>query len=480
MGRKKIQIRTIENDRQKTVTFARRRAGLIKKAHEIAVLCGVKVTLLIFDQKEACHLYSSEPHPDTLIAQYFTKQFTTNESKKRKGEPGEGKVAFGSRRCVAVVNEYRVVSIGSGSEDLAVKGEKKFYDPALHPVTVAQTVASRADEESTHLPAWATTPTADGPSSHFVPITSFREKPTRPPATKRSHSSANTVTLNDGSVHPGTSLPTPESRPPSGKLLKTASGTFSHLTRTNSMPTHLGLIPKATPPPSQLGLTNRAGPYLPHFDSHRTNSLPSSGRTGPGGPGSNSPSGLGHSGFMATPTPMGGRASYPGTLPLNYPATSTPYVGGPTQTAYSGMATSFESRPPLPGPLFLRYGGQPLQTTGPALTAQTAHHIPQGAFPTNPGAPSSSVASSQGTCSDVNTIGAITCGTPAPLENTLAQPLGNPCADLSHLGLDLNAIAMIQAFQDASPSTDFPLNNLVGSNFQAWLDEQVQDLPRTD
>ncbi|RKP37894.1 hypothetical protein BJ085DRAFT_11063, partial [Dimargaris cristalligena] len=51
MGRKKIQIRKIENDRQKTVTFARRRAGLIKKAHEIAVLCGVKVTLLIFDQK---------------------------------------------------------------------------------------------------------------------------------------------------------------------------------------------------------------------------------------------------------------------------------------------------------------------------------------------------------------------------------------------------------------------------------------------
>ncbi|KAJ1960089.1 hypothetical protein IWQ62_004360, partial [Dispira parvispora] len=64
MGRKKIEIRTIENDRQKTVTFARRRAGLIKKAHEISVLCGVKVAVVIFDQREACHVYSSTDNPD--------------------------------------------------------------------------------------------------------------------------------------------------------------------------------------------------------------------------------------------------------------------------------------------------------------------------------------------------------------------------------------------------------------------------------
>ncbi|ORX63900.1 MADS-box protein FBP24, partial [Linderina pennispora] len=57
MGRKKINIREIENSRQRTVTFARRRAGLIKKAHELSVLCGVQVAMVIFDSKNASHVY---------------------------------------------------------------------------------------------------------------------------------------------------------------------------------------------------------------------------------------------------------------------------------------------------------------------------------------------------------------------------------------------------------------------------------------
>lgn len=56
MGRKKIRIESIENERQKMVTFARRRAGLIKKAHELAVLCDCKIALLIFDRNDNCHL----------------------------------------------------------------------------------------------------------------------------------------------------------------------------------------------------------------------------------------------------------------------------------------------------------------------------------------------------------------------------------------------------------------------------------------
>ena len=59
MGRKKIKIREIENERQKSVTFTRRRSGLIKKAHELSVLCDCKVVLLMFDNKDACHLVRS-------------------------------------------------------------------------------------------------------------------------------------------------------------------------------------------------------------------------------------------------------------------------------------------------------------------------------------------------------------------------------------------------------------------------------------
>ncbi|ORX92273.1 SRF-like protein [Basidiobolus meristosporus CBS 931.73] len=84
MGRKKIKIKTIENDRQKTVTFTRRRGGLIKKAHELAVLCDCKVVLLMFDSKDECHMYSSEENPEELMGKYYNKEFHSGDSKKRK------------------------------------------------------------------------------------------------------------------------------------------------------------------------------------------------------------------------------------------------------------------------------------------------------------------------------------------------------------------------------------------------------------
>ncbi|ORX96706.1 SRF-like protein [Basidiobolus meristosporus CBS 931.73] len=59
MGRKKLKIKTIENEKQKHVTFSRRCSGLIKKAHELSVLCDRKVVLLMFDSKDACHLVIS-------------------------------------------------------------------------------------------------------------------------------------------------------------------------------------------------------------------------------------------------------------------------------------------------------------------------------------------------------------------------------------------------------------------------------------
>ncbi|KAJ1662473.1 hypothetical protein IW140_005276 [Coemansia sp. RSA 1813] len=139
MGRKKINIREIENSRQKTVTFARRRAGLIKKAHELSILCGVKVAILMFDSKHASHVYSSSDTPEDLFARYLNKQFLTNESRKRKDRGdisvgGEGTYGFddtGSfiRRRLAVVNQYRVTSDGPSSENLHVKYTKQYHNP---------------------------------------------------------------------------------------------------------------------------------------------------------------------------------------------------------------------------------------------------------------------------------------------------------------------------------------------------------------
>jgi MADS-box transcription factor len=48
MGRGKIEIKKIENATSRQVTFSKRRGGLLKKAHELAVLCDAEVALIIF------------------------------------------------------------------------------------------------------------------------------------------------------------------------------------------------------------------------------------------------------------------------------------------------------------------------------------------------------------------------------------------------------------------------------------------------
>ncbi|XP_071688106.1 MADS-box transcription factor 23-like [Rutidosis leptorrhynchoides] len=48
MGRGKIEIKKIENVSTRQVTFSKRRSGLIKKAHELSVLCDAEVGIIVF------------------------------------------------------------------------------------------------------------------------------------------------------------------------------------------------------------------------------------------------------------------------------------------------------------------------------------------------------------------------------------------------------------------------------------------------
>ncbi|PWN96668.1 SRF-like protein, partial [Tilletiopsis washingtonensis] len=48
MGRKKIKIQRIAEDRNRSVTYLKRKAGLMKKAHELAVLTDSDVAVIVF------------------------------------------------------------------------------------------------------------------------------------------------------------------------------------------------------------------------------------------------------------------------------------------------------------------------------------------------------------------------------------------------------------------------------------------------
>lgn len=66
MGRRKIEIKAIKDDRNRSVTFLKRKGGLFKKAHELSVLCSVDVTVIIFGHNKKLYEFSSADIQETL------------------------------------------------------------------------------------------------------------------------------------------------------------------------------------------------------------------------------------------------------------------------------------------------------------------------------------------------------------------------------------------------------------------------------
>ncbi|KAG6630306.1 agamous-like MADS-box protein AGL15 isoform X1 [Carya illinoinensis] len=66
MGRGKIEIKRIENANSRQVTFSKRRAGLLKKAQELAVLCDAEVAVIIFSNTGKLFDFSSSGMKGTL------------------------------------------------------------------------------------------------------------------------------------------------------------------------------------------------------------------------------------------------------------------------------------------------------------------------------------------------------------------------------------------------------------------------------
>ncbi|CAL5039853.1 unnamed protein product [Urochloa decumbens] len=71
MGRGKVELKRIENRVSRQVTFSKRRKGLLKKAHELAVLCDVDVGVVVFSERGKMSQYPEPPASLTdLIRRY--------------------------------------------------------------------------------------------------------------------------------------------------------------------------------------------------------------------------------------------------------------------------------------------------------------------------------------------------------------------------------------------------------------------------
>lgn len=67
MGRGKIEIKRIENANSRQVTFSKRRAGLLKKAQELAILCDAEVAVIIFSNTGKLFEFSSSGYESYFL-----------------------------------------------------------------------------------------------------------------------------------------------------------------------------------------------------------------------------------------------------------------------------------------------------------------------------------------------------------------------------------------------------------------------------
>ena len=101
MGRKKIKIARINDERSRHATFAKRKNGLVKKAIELSILCDCEIALVIFNSQGKLTQYSSGNIDQTLskfIDEKPQEQYTNDSSGQFCGKEDKDKFELESGR----------------------------------------------------------------------------------------------------------------------------------------------------------------------------------------------------------------------------------------------------------------------------------------------------------------------------------------------------------------------------------------------
>lgn len=78
-GRRKIEIKKLENKSHKQVTFSKRRSGLFKKAGELSLLCCSDVAVIVFSPNGKLFCFG-HPSVDDVIHRYLKERSTNPKS----------------------------------------------------------------------------------------------------------------------------------------------------------------------------------------------------------------------------------------------------------------------------------------------------------------------------------------------------------------------------------------------------------------
>ncbi|XP_039622623.1 myocyte-specific enhancer factor 2B [Polypterus senegalus] len=137
MGRKKIQISRIMDQRNRQVTFTKRKFGLMKKAYELSVLCDCEIALIIFNSTNRLFQYASTDMDKVLLK--YTEYSEPHESRtntdiletlRRKGLGLDSPDIDPEDTVTMTTEKYREMNEGI---DLSLSRQRYYGPPLLLP-----------------------------------------------------------------------------------------------------------------------------------------------------------------------------------------------------------------------------------------------------------------------------------------------------------------------------------------------------------
>uniref|UniRef100_A0AAU7LJA2 MADS21 n=1 Tax=Hippophae rhamnoides TaxID=193516 RepID=A0AAU7LJA2_9ROSA len=122
MGRGKIEIKRIENANSRQVTFSKRRAGLLKKAQELAILCDAEVAVIIFSNTGKLFEFSSNDSMKRTLARY-DKSIDSSEVAilEYREEKQDYKEVDALKDEIAKLQKKQLCLLGENLSDLSLK-----------------------------------------------------------------------------------------------------------------------------------------------------------------------------------------------------------------------------------------------------------------------------------------------------------------------------------------------------------------------
>lgn len=134
MGRKKIKIQRIEDDRNRQVTFAKRKNGIFKKAMELSKLCDCEIALIVFDSNDKLYQYSSTS-VDQILLKYteYGEPYETKDNNDYDILFGDKKKNKDANPDASATGSYNLSSHGSSQNGgMSYSGMGGGNDRMLH------------------------------------------------------------------------------------------------------------------------------------------------------------------------------------------------------------------------------------------------------------------------------------------------------------------------------------------------------------